>query len=44
MKFKDVADDWLASPLYLYFKLKEVIEDPESGVETIEHAWKLPRA
>jgi hypothetical protein len=42
MKFKDVADDWVASTLYLHFKLKEVIEDPASELETIEHAWKLP--
>jgi hypothetical protein len=42
MKFEDVDDDWMASPLYLYFKLKEIIEDPEPEVETIEHAWKLP--
>ena len=44
MKVEDVVDDWVASPLYLYFKLKEEIEDPESEVETIEHAWELPGA
>jgi HD-like signal output (HDOD) protein len=74
MRLEDVFDDWVASPSYLYFKLKELIEDPassfkyirnvilddpalsarilrisysrlfnpESEVETIEHAWKLP--
>jgi hypothetical protein len=42
MKFEDVLDDWKASLLYFYFKLKEVIEDTESEVEIIEHAWKLP--
>jgi putative nucleotidyltransferase with HDIG domain len=35
MKVEDVVDDWVASPPYLYFKLKEVIEDPESSFKDI---------
>lgn len=35
MKIEDVVDDWVASPPDLYFKLKEVIEDPESSFKDI---------
>ncbi|MBT5469775.1 MAG: HDOD domain-containing protein [Nitrospina sp.] len=35
MKVEDVVDDWVASPPYLYFKLKEVVEDPESSFKDI---------
>ncbi len=35
MKVEDVVDDWVASPPDLYFKLKEVIEDPESSFKDI---------
>lgn len=35
MKVEDVVDNWVASPPYLYFKLKEVIEDPDSSFKDI---------
>mgnify|MGYP002630152429 CR=1 FL=1 len=35
MKIEDVVDDWVASPPNLYFKLKEVIDDPESSFSDI---------
>ena len=45
MKFEDVVDDWIAAIHYIFIlSSKEVIEDPESEVETIEHAWELPGA
>jgi hypothetical protein len=30
MKVEDVLDDWVASSPYLYFKLKEAIEDSDT--------------
>jgi hypothetical protein len=33
---------WLVHYIF-NFKLEGVIEDPESEVETIQHAWKLCR-
>ena len=35
MKVEDVVDDWVASSPDLYFKLKEVIEDPDSSFQDI---------
>ena len=35
MKIEDVVDDWVASPPDIYFKLKDVVEDPESSFKDI---------
>ncbi|MZG53314.1 MAG: HDOD domain-containing protein [Nitrospinae bacterium] len=35
MKVEDIVDDWVASPPDLYFKLKKVIENPESSFKDI---------
>jgi HD-like signal output (HDOD) protein len=35
MQVEDVVDDWVVSPPYLYFRLKEVIENPDSSFKDI---------
>jgi len=39
MKVEDVVDDWVASPPYLYFKLKEVIEESYGDFWCMRNEW-----